>query len=208
MNVAEAQEIVGGLSNPSKMPGRSISLPALECGVGSKLRMVENSVCSGCYALKGRYVFPATQQAQYRRLAALAHPKWIEAMAFLTNRIDWFRWHDSGDIQSMEHLKAIVEVARRTPATRHWLPTREYAIVSSYRRDFGDFPSNLVVRMSAPLRGARMPEKAGLNSMVIDGTENVPEGVYGCPSQSQGNFCGDCRACWNPLVQTVAYHAH
>jgi len=36
---------VGGLSNPSKMPGFGYSLPAEKCGAGSKLRegKLENS---------------------------------------------------------------------------------------------------------------------------------------------------------------------
>ena len=52
MNTKEAWALVGGLSKPSKMPGWSIGIPAKECKTGAKLRLVKNSVCEGCYALK------------------------------------------------------------------------------------------------------------------------------------------------------------
>ena len=50
--------IVGTLSEPSKMPTYAYSIPAKYCITGSKLRMIANSTCSKCYALKGRYIFP------------------------------------------------------------------------------------------------------------------------------------------------------
>ena len=70
MNTTEALKLVGGLSKPSKMPGWAYGLPADECKTGGKLKLIPNSVCSGCYADKGCYVFPVVQAAQYRRLAA------------------------------------------------------------------------------------------------------------------------------------------
>ena len=53
MKLKEAKEITGGLSNPSKMPGKAYSIPASRCNVGSRLAKVKGSVCEGCYALKG-----------------------------------------------------------------------------------------------------------------------------------------------------------
>ena len=52
MNTKKAWDLVGGLSKPGKMPGWSIGIPAAECNTGSKLRLIPNSVCSTCYALK------------------------------------------------------------------------------------------------------------------------------------------------------------
>ncbi len=115
------------MSKPSKMPGWSIGLPAKECKTGGKLQAVKGSVCYDCYALKGCYVFKVVQDAQYRRLKAISSPAWVEAMAHLINskKPDVFRWHDSGDVQDLDHLKKIYEVCRLTPSKRHWLPTRE-----------------------------------------------------------------------------------
>ena len=82
MKVKEAVKITGSMTRTSKMPGLSYSLPAWECQVGSKLRAVKGSVCSGCYALKGNYTrYPAIKAAQYYRLQSLRHPQWIPAIA-------------------------------------------------------------------------------------------------------------------------------
>ena len=81
MKVKEARKITGSMTRTSKMPGLSYSLPAWECQVGSKLRAVKGSVCSGCYALKGNYTrYPAIKAAQYYRLQSLRDPQWIPAM--------------------------------------------------------------------------------------------------------------------------------
>ena len=86
MKTSEALKIIGGsLSKPSKMPGWSIGLPAKECKTGGKLQDVPGSVCYDCYALKGCYVFKVVQDAQYRRLAAITGPRWVQAMAHLIN---------------------------------------------------------------------------------------------------------------------------
>ena len=71
MKLKELKEAVGSLSAPSKMPCSGYSIPAKECGVGSRLVNVENSTCSGCYALKGRYVFPNVENAMYNRYNSL-----------------------------------------------------------------------------------------------------------------------------------------
>lgn len=208
MLVKQALPIVGGLSKPSKMPGYGYGLPARECNVGGRLRPIVGSVCHGCYAMKGRYMFPPVQAAQYRRLAALGNPQWVQAMATAIKGQKWFRWHDSGDLQSLSHLAKIVAVAMLTPRTRHWLPTRETAIVKSYRDGGGTFPPNLVVRLSAPMVGARFPERAGPSSMVLAKGQDAPAGVFTCPASHQGGHCGACRACWSPNNVTTAYPIH
>ena len=106
MKVSEAKQITGGLSKPSKMPGFSYNLPAYKCITGVKLQAVPGSVCAGCYAMKGRYAFGNVKAAMDRRLASLTHPKWGLAMSIQINSKfkyghDFFRWHDSGDLQSL-----------------------------------------------------------------------------------------------------------
>ena len=112
MNKDELKQITGGLSKPSKMPGFSYNLPATKCITGAKLVKIPGSVCSGCYALKGRYRFPNVKDAMQRRLDSINHPLWIKAMAasIIETKTGFFRWHDSGDLQSLDHLKKIFEV--------------------------------------------------------------------------------------------------
>jgi len=199
MNTKEAWALVGGLSKPSKMPGWSIGIPAKECKTGKKLRQIKNSVCEGCYALKGCYVFKVVQEAQYKRLEAIQHPDWVLAMATLINskKPDVFRWHDSGDVQDVQHLEKIFEVCRLTPSKRHWMPTREAWIKDHMQAA----PANLVVRFSSPMID-QGPVKSWAN------TSTVSTKSRSCPAPDNNNECGSCRACWDPLVKNIEYGKH
>ena len=199
MNTKEAWALIGGLSKPSKMPGWSIGIPAKECKTGKKLRQIKNSVCEGCYALKGCYVFKVVQEAQYKRLEAISHPDWVLAMSTLINskKPDVFRWHDSGDVQDVDHLEKIFEVCRLTPSKRHWMPTREAWIKDHMHKA----PANLVVRFSSPMID-QGPVKSWAN------TSTVSTKSRSCPAPDNNNECGDCRACWDPLVKNIEYGKH
>ena len=199
MKTSEAWTLVGGLSKPSKMPGWSIGIPAKECKTGAKLRLIKDSVCEGCYALKGCYVFKVVQEAQYKRLEAISHPDWVLAMATLINskKPDVFRWHDSGDVQDEAHLNKIFEVCRLTPSKRHWMPTREAWIKDHMEAA----PANLVVRFSSPMID-QGPVKSWAN------TSTVSTKSRSCPAPDNNNECGSCRACWDPLVKNIEYGKH
>ena len=200
---------VGGLSNPSKMPCMGYSLPAQECMTGSKLREVAGTTCSICYAHKGRFRFPKVMGAMYRRLESIREPLWVSAMAELIRRTGngYFRWHDSGDLQSTNHLQKIVDVCLKTPEVMHWLPTREYQVVQRFIIDGGVIPENLNVRISAHMVDGPAPAIIGFTGSIVSSGE-PPEGVHTCPAPLQGGKCGDCRACWDKGVDLVNYHAH
>ena len=195
----EARHITGGLSAPSKMPGPAFNLPAADCITGAKLVKVPGSVCAGCYALKGRYRFNNVQSALRRRAASLMHPDWIDAMVALISGHEYFRWHDSGDIQSVEHLKRIFEVCKRTPDTKHWMPTREARFLRLMDPDI--IPSNLIIRMSSHMID-QQPVK------FWPWTSTVSTKSKTCPAMDQGNSCRDCRACWDRKVSNVTYPKH
>ena len=195
----EARKITGGLSAPSKMPGPAYNLPATQCITGAKLVQIPGSVCAGCYALKGRYRFKNVQDALGRRAASIMHPDWIEAMVALISGHEYFRWHDSGDIQSVEHLKRIFEVCKRTPFTRHWMPTREARFLKLMDPDI--IPTNLIIRMSSHM----------INQGPVTfwpWTSTVSTKSKTCPASDQGNKCMDCRACWDRSVSNVTYPKH
>ena len=197
----EAREITGGLSKPSKMPGPAHNLPAVACKTGAKLVKIPGSVCAGCYALKGRYRFRNVQDALQRRLQALQDPRWVDAMVTLIKDQPWFRWHDSGDIQSPEHLKNIFEVCKRTPGTRHWMPTREAQFLKDIDPD--TVPPNLIIRMSSHMIGQGPVKQWSWTSTV----STAPE-ARTCPAPDQGNECGSCRACWDRNIKNICYGKH
>lgn len=204
---AAAIKITGSLGKPSKMPGLSYGISAKLCKVGAALAKIKGSTCSGCYALKANYSYPSVQAAHERRAAGLEHPLWVESMVYLIKRSGetYFRWHDSGDLQSFQHLLNIVRVAESLPDVKFWLPTREKSIVLQYERNLGDFPVNLVVRVSAAMIDSAAPAGFKHTSTVHEHGQAVG---YSCPAQHQGNKCLDCRACWNADVSNVSYHKH
>jgi hypothetical protein len=205
MKVSEARDAVGGLSNPSKMPCRSFGISADRCKTGSKLAKMKGSICNTCYAQKGLYKLPSTEAAHERRLNLIGTSDWVDNMVRAINNADYFRWFDSGDLQSDEMLADIVRVALATPNTKHWLPTHENFIVSRYLRKHGKFPSNLTVRVSAAMVDGEPPKRFALTSTVHQ--LGKPIGRE-CPSSKQGNKCGDCRACWNPRIKNISYKYH
>ena len=207
--LSAALDYVGGFSAPSKMPCYSYGLSAHQCITGARLAKIEGSTCSDCYALKGFYGDwnINVHQAHAQRAESLYKPGWVAAMVFIINRrkLDYFRWHDSGDLQSFQHLLNIVSVAEQCPETRFWLPTREKKIVLQYRDTFGDFPKNLIVRVSATMMDSPASPEFKTTSTVHK--DKKPIG-FACPASRQDNQCQDCRECWNPRRKNVSYHHH
>lgn len=169
------------------------------------MRKVTGSTCSHCYALKGRYGFPNVQQALERRLKAHDDPRWVEAMVYLIDPHRWFRWFDAGDLQSDAMLNKVMDVCSGTPNTRHWLPTREYGIVTEVLK-VRKAPRNLNIRLSAHMVD-RDPPKV-LAKMLGVTTSGVGTAFYNCPAPSQNNQCADCRHCWDRRKKHVIYHKH
>ena len=203
MLIKEAKQITGGLSKPSKMPGPAYNLPAAACITGAKLVKIPGSVCAGCYALKGRYRFKNVQDALQRRLQAITGPRWVEAMITLIKPHKFFRWHDSGDLQSLEHLQNIFRICRATSGTQHWMPTREAQFLSKIENPTIEVPSNLLIRMSSHMVDQPPVKFWPWTSTVISG-----QGQASCPAPKQNNSCGSCRQCWDRSIANVSYGKH
>ena len=209
MKIKELWDAVGGLGEASKMPWYTYGLPASKCKVGSILRKMEGTVCSICFACKGRYNFSTVQDAQFRRWAAVQHDliDWAFNMRALLDRkakgkVKHFRWFDSGDLQSEQQLQIIVWIAWSLPNIQFWLPTKERKMLDSIKHNH--MPDNLIIRVGAPMIG----------QMIFDNrynTSSVGAGKgYLCPA-SRGEVTCDgakCRACWDKTVQNVDYAAH
>lgn len=232
---------LGGLSAPSKMPCLSWSTPAQACPTGSKLAQLPGTTCSGCYALKGCYTFRSTREAMARRLSVLRSAltdgaaAWEYAENFaavLDERLRrtermisrtgkpgaddgrFFRWHDSGDLQSVAHLSILVAICEATPGVAHWLPTREAGFVRSYLASGGTIPGNLLIRLSIPRVGSKVApvfRKLSLHpgielSGVHADDDDVAENFTVCPAYENEGACGGCRQCWAP--GDISYPQH
>lgn len=211
------EQATGGLSTPSKMPCYSWSISAYDCIVGQLLEKISGTVCADCYAMKGRYVFPNVRKAHIRRKAALENPAWVTLMTELISRktkVDltggkYFRWFDAGDLQGVDHLEKIVQIANNLPDIKFWLPTKQADFVKSFLNSGGILPENLTVRYSA----AKIGKKPNIFSgMVGSGVEVSGEEVFDCPAYTQDGKCDgekvSCRACWKKTVKIVNYPKH
>ena len=206
----EAVEYIGGFSKPSKMPCFAYSIPAQECHIGKIMRKVEGSVCSSCYALKNRYLFGNVKTALYRRFNTLKKEFWVEAFVFAvtTMKLTYFRFHDAGDLQGVWHLKNIVEIAKRCPNCKFWLPTREASILNEYMETISDIPENLTIRVSGTMIDGNPPiGLANKYNLCVSSVSSI-ESEVNCHSFKNEGKCGDCRACWDKTVFNIVYKRH
>ncbi len=200
-----AEKITGGLSSPGKMPERAWGIPATRCKLGSVLAETPGSVCSICYARRGRYSLGQVKRKLNDRYQGLENSLWVPAMVLL---IRWhvgryFRWFDSGDLTGDSHLHNICQIAKHTRDVLHWLPTQEYEIVREYSETI---PDNLVIRLSAQMVDGEPPTWWPTTSAVY--TAKPLSDAHVCPALDQENYCGACRACWDKSVGNVAYRRH
>ena len=212
MNKTQAAHVHGGLTQTTKMPCQSYSLPTNACITGFKMRAIAGSICAMCYAEKGNYRKYAyrIEPAQHARLESINGELWVDAMVVSIGADKYFRWHDSGDIQNIEHLEKIVDVAKRTPNCMHWLPTREYGMVAAFTAQF-DVPDNLIIRLSAMFTDKAVIVPKTLQNVAGVAVSNVhskkPIGTA-CNAPKQNGECRSCRACWNRKVLAVSYSIH
>ena len=214
-----AMEQAGRISlGNGKMPGSTFAISATKCKAGAKLATIKDSTCSRCYALKLEKLRPSVRQgwlANYEKAVSLIRnnpAQWIAACVFQINRAlaksgqPFHRWFDSGDLQSVEMLAAICDVAKATPHVSHWLPTRESGIVKAYRKAGGSIPSNLVIRVSSTMIDDA-PISGHANTSTVHRKGSAPSGHI-CPASTQGNNCQSCRACWDSSVANISYPLH
>ncbi len=206
----ESQVQVGKFSEPSKMPCFSWSISAHQCKTGGKLAKIKGSVCYRCYALRGFYNMPSTVNAMARRLSTWKkRKKFVESFVNGLAGEKYFRWFDSGDLQSLAMLEDINAIAKQTPDCLHWLPSKEVETVKAFLVKHGSFAPNLIVRLSAYFVDQEKHSMlTGNGSIVLSHGAKVPENVSLCNAPEQGGKCLDCRACWQKENVTVAYIQH
>lgn len=215
----EALKVVHGLSEPSKMPCYGYSIPVSSCKIGAMIaERNKNSICGKCYAKRGNYARKTVRNALEKRLISIQNPTWVDAMVYLINGMPYFRWHDSGDIQDVSHLAKIVEIAKRTPNTKHWLPTREYPIITTFVNNAKEtakkrkkalrkyLPENLIIRLSAGDFESKGPVALAKKLGVC--VSGASKSDYTCLASKQNNECKNCRKCWNKSDFSIMYKKH
>ena len=213
------------LSNTSKMPCKSWGIPAITCKTGSKLAKIKGSVCNGCYALKGAYSWPTVKNAYQVRLNDYnandtKDYQWVNEMIQTIDKEAkrqkkqgssqaYFRWFDSGDLQSEQMLKDIMIIAYNLPHVKFWLPTREIKILKAFFGRDQRKPSNLTIRLSDMMVDLDMviTDKNLQEAGILQSGVTTKSDVANCHSFKQHGKCLECRACWDSSKK-ISYLKH
>ena len=190
------------------MPCVSWGIPSQFCKTGSLLRKKSGTACSFCYTFNGPISWKASQAKLKENLDEYLadSDKWARRVIAY---IEWktpryFRWFHSGDLQSVEMLKHIVEIANRCNDTKFWLPTQERKMIAKWLEEGGIVPENLNIRVSMPLIDKVNTSQVleGVTWSVVALNEQIP---FECPARQYEGSCGPCRACWDKDVELVSY---
>lgn len=173
----------------------------------------KDSVCSDCYACRGRYGLPSPKQGHIRRLLAFVSDKnmWVEkVISQLRHHLSlgekYVRIHDSGDFFSTEYIAAWEEIAATVPSMRFFAPTRVYHL-AEYLPALQSLNTrrNVTVRPSALWIDQEADVVPGLSAPA-----NVARNHGNCPAVEKHGTCvsAHCRKCWNAPEKTVTFRRH
>jgi hypothetical protein len=198
------------ISITSKLDGiRSWSLQALDTCPGSIASPGELvDACKGCYATTGNYVFANVKAPRAHNKEDWQRLEWVDDMVQELNKDRFFRWFDSGDMYALGLAEKMLEVMKRTPWVKHWLPTRmhkfpKFALVL---QQMAALP-NVSVRFSSDSVTGEYTKKLH-GSVIIPTPDDAKKGMTLCRAYENAGKCSGCRACYDKKVKVIAYPAH
>jgi hypothetical protein len=217
------------LSQTTKMPCKSWSLPALDTCPGSRDKngqLVE--ICQGCYATTGNYRFPNVMFAREHNRQDWKRSEWVDDMVEAIGSDPYFRWFDSGDIYHPKLAQKILEVMKLTRNTMHWLPTRSHkvkglrAIIASMKkmknvsvRYSSDKINGLTLKHGSFVFDHKMFPNFVIGRSIIAAMKKIKnvkveglDDIEICMASTRGGQCGPCRSCWDKSVKVIAYPDH
>jgi hypothetical protein len=184
-------------------------------------------ICDACYAGKANYkMYGNIHVSQKIRhlwtLRALKRGSFAQEMtsalrvalghAKLPKTINpnFFRIHDSGEMESVPYMMGWFEVCANIPNVNFWAPTRMW-VVPEFRAAFQHKPSNLTLRPSALFYGVNAPSVPFMSAGSTSAPHDMPQHQT-CPAYKSGvlESCESvgCRTCWmNPEIP-VNYSTH
>jgi hypothetical protein len=198
------------ISVTSKLDGiRSWSLQALDTcpgSIGAPGELVD--ACKGCYATTGNYVFANVKAPRAHNKEDWQRLEWCDDMVAELNKDRFFRWFDSGDMYALGLAEKMLEVMKRTPWVKHWLPTRMYKFpkFALVLREMASLP-NVSVRFSSDSVTGQYDKKLH-GSVIIPTAADVKKGMTLCRAYENAGKCSGCRACYDKKVKVIAYPAH
>ena len=201
------------ISNASKMPCKSWSLPAWEsCPSARKSDGKPVDACNYCYALTGAYRFPATIASRKHNMEDWKCDDWVSVMVKKIGKAKYFRWFDSGDVYDIKLAHKIYTVMGLTPNCQHWLPTRMYKdskFADVFRR-MNELENTVVRYSSDSINGAIVMSNSAPTSTIIQSADEFKPSKSEslCRAFTRKGKCASCRACWSKSVKVIKYALH
>lgn len=197
------------LSKTSKLNAKSWSLNAGDTCPGSINPETKEilPVCSGCYAKGGNYRFPNVYNPREENRQEWKNGSFVDDMVNALKTERFFRWFDSGDIYHPALAFKIMLIIEKTPWVSHWLPTKSYNIpkIRAILDRIALLP-NVALRYSSPnVNGLYDPS---LHGSVVIPDVNFSTKAKICQAYENDGKCGNCFACYDKNVSTIAYVAH
>lgn len=182
----------------------SINLPAgITCRADAPCRK------SGCYAMKGHWLYQNVKNSLQENLDAYVNNPslYFDSIALQTALARFVRWHSSGDIVDAKYFEGMCKVARKNKATHYLCFTKKFEIINDFIASGKKIPRNLSVVFSA------------WSDWIPDNPYNLPTTyVYGknfnndlIPKDSIPcvGRCESCQACWTlKKGQSVFFKKH
>lgn len=198
------------ISKTSKLDGiLSWSLQAIDTCPGSIASPGELvDACKGCYATTGNYRYPNVKAPRIHNREDWQRMEWVDDMVAALDSSRYFRWFDSGDMYALGLAEKILEVMKRTPWCKHWLPTRMHKFPKfSLVLDAMKALDNVSVRFSSDsVTGEFIPGTHG--SVIVPTSDDATDAMTLCRAYEHEGKCNGCRACWDKSVDVIAYPAH
>ncbi len=197
------------LSLSQKMEVFSFDLDPKESGCLDRCDYGINGVCY--VGNNPRENFKPRKTKLQRNMEFLKSDKFNQIkFEILSTRLREFRWFSAGDIPDLESFKKIVQVCRECVGVKFWMPTSRDDILNQFFEVEGlAIPENLIIRLSAPIIGEKMPafmvdlcQKWGVTWS--ETTLNEKEAT--CHASLDGLSCEMCEDCFQ--LKPVVYMIH
>lgn len=167
-----------------------------------------------CYAQHGVMIMSNVQGAYWRnwRLYQENPDNFFEQLYYKIKftGIPKVRWHDSGDIPSLDYFKRMVALAYKLPDVKFMAFTKRYDIVNQGLEEVR-LPDNLVIFFSAwdKLWAVPNPNNLPIAYVKFENerlTPEIPSYAFHCPGRK--TTCSACGVCFSEKTKAVYFDEH
>lgn len=129
------------------------------------------------------------------------------------NIVKYFRFHTSGELESIEQLKTYCDICKDIPDVIFYIYTKAFEILEQYLEKDEEFPNNLVVNLSEWGDNLECVSEylfGRCNIFIYDDCTRNLNGIYHCPAfdkdgHETGVTCAMCRRCMKKRNVTAVY---